>query len=397
MTTPIPNEHRTQFAGVHSLNPFVTYDSSNRSVMMASHFSQRLVIDGATEKRVQSGVEQEFAKYTFSIKMPANGRILKVIDRYPRRLDVNSIPLNPETIVIYEDIDTQEIGHISIPTYASFHQYFGFQYKMKAAANRLMVGNFVEKDTIFADSPAVSDNGGFMYGVSLNMAFMSHPAVSEDGILISESGLQKLKFKLYDTRVVEFGSNSFPLNLYGNHDNYKPFPDIGEYIREDGLLAMLRRYDQDMTPVEMSRFDTCEPDWYFDKAVYVRGPKGRIVDIKIYHNTNVKNPMPTGIMDNMEKYSKALKTFYQEIIDCEKQIRAERKRKFGDGRISLKPDLHRLTVEGMAVLGEKSQDVRQNLNLTYRDAPLDEYRVEFVIEYEMTPTIGYKLTDCHGG
>lgn len=390
------NEHRTEFAGVHSLNPFVTFDSSNRSVMMASHFSQRLVVCGATEKRIQTGVEQEFAKHTFSVKMPANGRILKMIDRYPRRMDVNSIPMNPETVVIYEDADTQEIGMVSIPRYNSFHQYFGFEYKMKPAVNKLMVGNFIEKDTIFADSPAVSDEGGFMYGVSLNMAFMSHPAVSEDGVLISESALKKLKFKLYDTRVVEFGANSFPLNLYGTSTNYKPFPEIGEYLREDGLLATLRRYDYDMTPVEMSIFDTCEPDWYFDKSTYVRGPGGRIVDIKVYHNTNVKNPMPIGIMDGMEKYAKALKSFYQEIIDTERQIRSDRKRKYGDGRISLKPDLHRLTVEGLAVLGEKPQDTRQNLNLTYRDIPLDEYRVEFVIEYEMTPSRGFKATGSHG-
>lgn len=390
------NEHRTEFAGIHSLNPFVTFDSSNRSVMMASHFSQRLVVCGATEKRIQTGVEQEFAKHTFSVKMPANGRILKVIDRYPRRMDVNSIPMNPETIVIYEDADTQEIGMVSIPRYNSFHQYFGYEYKMKPAVNKLMVGNFIEKDTIFADSPAVSDEGGFMYGVSMNMAFMSHPAVSEDGVLISESALKKLKFKLYDTRVVEFGANSFPLNLYGTSTNYKPFPEIGEYLREDGLLATLRRYDYDMTPVEMSIFDTCEPDWYFDKSTYVRGPGGRIVDIKVYRNTNVKNPMPTGIMDDMDKYAKALKSFYQEIIDTERQIRSDRKRKFGDGRISLKPDLHRLTVEGLSILGEKPQDTRQNLNLTYRDMPLDEYRVEFVIEYEMTPSRGFKATGSHG-
>ena len=101
-------------------------------------------------------------------------------------------------------------------------------------------------------------------------------------------------------------------------------------------------------------------------------------------------------MDGMEKYAKALKSFYQEIIDTERQIRSDRKRKFGDGRISLKPDLHRLTVEGLSILGEKPQDTRQNLNLTYRDMPLDEYRVEFVIEYEMTPSRGFKATGSHG-
>lgn len=399
-----PNELSPELVSLHGLNFSLDKNSSARNVMFGSHFSQRLAINGATEKRIQTGVEQDLAKYTFSIKMPCDGQIIKIIHRYPARVDRDFIPANPEIVVIYEDHKTKELGCFSIPGYTSFHQYFGFKYEHKPAMNLLVPGMFIEKDTIFADSPSVGENGGYMYGIELNMAFMSHPAVSEDGILISRDVLDRLKFKIYETRVVEFGSSCFPLNLYGNLDNYKPFPEIGEEIREDGILMMLRDYDYDLVPVAMSRYDAMEPDFIFDKAVYVRGPKGKIVDIRVFRDNPESTVTPSGMMDSMEKYSHALTTFYKEIIDAERQISMDRKKKFNDARVALKPELHRLIVEGLAICGDqynrnnKMKDAKTlpKLNKVFRKAPVDDYRIEFVIEYELTPTNGFKLSASHG-
>ena len=391
------NEMDPELLSIHALNFSVGNDSSSRSQMFSSHFSQRLVINGATEKRIQTGVEQDISKYTFSIKMPCDGTILKVIDRYPRRMDIDAIPQSPETLVIYEDHKTKEIGCFSVPKFASLHQYFGFPYVVTQDYARLVPGNFIEEGTIFADSPAVSENGGYKYGIELNMCFMSHPAVSEDGVLISRDVLDRLKFKVYETRVIEFGSHSFPLNLYGTPDVYKPFPEIGQEIREDGILMMLRKYDMDLMPVEMSMYDVMEPDFIFDQAVYVRGPGGIVKDIKIFRDNQEVSATPSGIMEHVEKYSRGLQRFYQEIIDAEKQITYDRKKKFGNAHVILKPELHRLIVEGMAVLSVQAGRTNQKLNKLYRKVPLDDYRAEIVIEYELTPTYGFKLTDVHGG
>jgi hypothetical protein len=59
---------------------------------------------------------------------------------------------------------------------------------------------------------------------------MTHPAIAEDGILISSDVLHKFAYKTYETRVVEWGAKKFPLNLYGTAFNFKAFPDIGEFL-----------------------------------------------------------------------------------------------------------------------------------------------------------------------
>lgn len=395
-----PNELSLEIAGVHGLNFAFTNNSSARSVMFASHFSQRLVIEKSTEKLIQTGLEYEFSKYTFNIKMPVDGTILKLIDRYPKGMGMDAINENPETLVIFENKETKEVGCFSIPNFQSYHQYFGFKYKFNKENLRLLIpGQFIKKDTIFADSPSVSENGGFNYGVSLNTAFMSHPAVSEDGILISEGALDKLAFSVFETRVVEFGTKNYPLNLYGNMENYKPFPDIGETIRDDGVLMMIRKLEDTLAPVDLSIFDTMEPDFIFDTAYYVRGPKGKIVDIKVIRDTNVNNPLPENMVKHINKYVRGQKNYYQEIIKTEEDLRRQNKQKFGVDTLVLAPNLHRLVTEGYVLTGKKSGNSKntQKLSLIYRKTPICEYRVTFTIEYRIRPNEGFKITDSNGG
>ena len=69
------NELRPEFLGVSALNSFAGQCSPSRATMAAGQIAQRLVIEGGNEKRILSGLESEFAKYTFSIKMPEDGKI----------------------------------------------------------------------------------------------------------------------------------------------------------------------------------------------------------------------------------------------------------------------------------------------------------------------------------
>ena len=403
------NELEPELLSVHALNFAAAHNSSNRAMMFSQHFAQRLVIEGADEKRIQTGIEREFGKYTFSVKMPENGQILKVIPRYPQGVHLDALPFNPETIIIYENDETGQIDYFSVPYYCSYHQFFGFKYDFKQSISKLRPGAFIPKDTIFADSPAVAENSGYKYGINLNVAFMSVPSVSEDGIMISRDVLEKLKFRIYERRTVEFGSSQFPLNLYGTADKYKPFPEIGDYIREDGILMMLRSYENDLMPVEMSVYDAMEPDFIFDKAVYVRGGpditkeagsvlgKGRVVDIKVFKNNNPNRQLPEAMSEFIGKYEKALLSFHRELVSFEEKLRIDRKKKFGESKPNLSPKLHRLIVESLAITNHNPAKFKHNLGLLYRKAPIDEYRIEFVVEYEMIPTVGFKLTDCHGG
>lgn len=387
----IPSQIHREFLGVCGLIPWVDHDSSSRVQMFSSHIGQTLVIKGATERYCQTGMEREYAKYTFSTKMPVDAQVIKVIERYRPTLGKDAIRENPQTIVIYEEEQSKRIGVLSLTRYCSYHQYFGFEYRNKPARSKLVPGEYIKAGTVLQDSPAVTDDGGYKYGIEANIAFMTHPAVSEDGVWVSRDFLPKLAFKTYETRVVEFSGRRIPLNLYGDATTYKPFPDIGDVIREDGLLMALRPYDENLAGAEMSVNDLQKPDPIFDKLVYAGGPGGRVVDIRVHHDRdNPQASTPMGMEQQAQKYDEARRYFYQEIYN--EYLRLRRLR--GEALV-LTPEFNRLVIEAISVVGTP-KDGKRIVKL-YRQAPLDDWRVEFVIEYEITPTIGFKLTDTHGG
>jgi hypothetical protein len=43
--------------------------------------------------------------------------------------------------------------------------------------------------------------------------------VTEDGILIAPETLERFSFKTFEKGVVDFGTQEYPLNLYGNTGN----------------------------------------------------------------------------------------------------------------------------------------------------------------------------------
>ena len=109
------------------LEPHAACSSASRSAMRATFLTQMNVIAGAGPRRIISGAEKEYGKYTMSIKMPCNGTILKVVHKYPRNLGMFSFKQNSETTIIYENDETGEIGHIVIPISYCNHKVFRFE------------------------------------------------------------------------------------------------------------------------------------------------------------------------------------------------------------------------------------------------------------------------------
>lgn len=393
------NELSIEHVGVTAFNPFSQHIGSSRAVMFNSHLNQKLVLIDPDEKTIQSGIEREFSKDTFKIEMPNDGTIIKIIERYPTGINIDSINYNPETVVIYEIEETKELDYFLIPNYMSYHQTFGYKLKFNENVNRIRQGETIKKGTIFADTPGAVDNN-YRFGVNLNVALMTTPHVSEDGYVVSDAALKKFKFNLYETRVVNFGSKKFPLNIHGTIDDYKMFPDIGEYIntsRSDGVLMALRDYNEKNYPVSISNLDLMEIDHIFDKSVYVRSGNGKIIDIKVISNNFNSKKLPKQILTQPEKYRKAYVDFNKELYSVEQTIREERRKKYGEDIVKLTPKLHSLLVSSLSIINPKQANTNKFLNLVYRQVPLDEYRVEFIIEYEITPSIGCKLTDLNGG
>ena len=382
-----------ELLSIHSINPFIANMSSPRSVMMSSHLSQIITLNNGEEKIIQTGLEKQLGRNTFSRKFENDARIITIINRYGG-VSSDEVTATPELLVIFEDLDTGKIDCMEIPYYHSLHQYFGFKYKRnEEELSSLYTDAIVPKDTILADSPTVTTNGGYKFGVNANTAMLTLPETVEDGFIISKSFAEKLEYNIFERRSIEFGADAFPLNLYGDDENYKPFPDIGEYVNDDSILMALREYNPDLATSLLSARDVQSVDTMFDECVYVKGPKGKVVDIKAYNNPRFKKDVYKGTSNLVDKYVNGLIKYNEEIIRVYESLRDDHYKRSRNYDLDISEKFHKIILDAYVIANPNNN----KLTKIYKSDKMDIYRVEITIQYTVKPYVGGKLTDLSGG
>lgn len=366
------------------------HNSASRKNMWDSHSKQAQVLINGTPPRIQTGVLRELGKFTFDIKMPCDALIIKVIEKYPKKMGYNRVKENPELVVIYEDIDTKQVGILIIPKYHTMHVRFGFKYRFnQKAVSHLREGQMIPKDTLIATTPNKDDDGEYGIGIEAKVAYMTLPQTIEDGFMVRRGFLESLKSTMIDSRVVQFGKEYYPLNLYGDKDNYKPFPDIGDKIREDGIVFGLRKVSEDFGAIDMTVEALMEIDYIYDELTYGE-PGATVFDINSTHDKTLKNPpTPLGMEVQPRYYMQAHKDYYDALISIYNKLRRQR-----NDNLNITPEFHRCLVEAYAA---DPKYVKYNVQGLYKLTPLDDWRVEIKYTKDITPTIAYKITDSSGG
>jgi hypothetical protein len=404
-----PNEIKREFLGVVGLNPLINTVASARVQMASSQIGQHVDIAGARPPYIKSGMELEYGKTTFSIKMPRCGKILKIMDLYPKLhcRDFHD-SLNPVTYVLYETLSENtkldgSIGLITLPKMGSQHQHFGYRYTPGPAYHKIRPGAVLMEGDVLLQTTSVDPvTEEYMFGAQCNVAFMSHPAVAEDGIAISEEARDIFRFKMQHTRVVEWGSSSYALPIYSfrRPDGVivnKVFPDIGDLVRPDGLLMVIRRLDDYHNLTELDTRGLTEVNPYMDESVYALSPVGdavgRVVDIRVYNNAkNAPSCVPRGLDDQPEEYFKAR----QELVGDLKQ---EYLRLMRMGKKKMLPEFRQMLREAISIGGmprAEGRDKPEAIKILHRKSPLDTWRVEFTIEFDVPAYVGSKLTGLFG-
>jgi len=386
------SEVTREMLGVAGYNPFVNYDSASRQQMGVVQRAQTPPASGSEVPRLITGLEREFGKYTHSIRMPADGVVVAVIQRYPVRVGENSF--NDESIVIYE-APGGVLDSFMIQPYWQRHQ-LGYRFKPKPEALRkLQVGNQIPEGTIFYDTPNIADDGTLMIGNNACVARMTMPGVAEDGVVVSEEYLQRLGLTTLETRVINVSGTEIAKNMYGDDKNYKVFPDIGDHIRDDSILMCVTELgDPLLAPALSSPRMLRDVDYLNDKPTTVGDSSGVVVSIRVDYDgySDVGAEYDAQLM----KYSRALKQYMQKIIDVYLEFK---RRRAQEGReLELGNHFHQMVVEAMGITNYTGSGRPERLSLQHKKNPIKGFRVEIVVMYEnITPNIGFKLTEPGGG
>ena len=183
---------------------------------------------------------------------------------------------------------------------------YGFMYNNEDL-DELYIGGVLEKGKAISKSISYDQYNNRQDGINLLSGYLADPMTTEDGIKLSMSGAAKLSSALVKPVSINVNGNHIMLNLYGNEQRYKAFPDIGESV-SGGLLCALRieKKEEILYTLSSQRLQHI----MISDEKYTVG--GMVVDIDICCNN------PEALADS--HYNGQLKYYYDEIMAYSRNI-----------------------------------------------------------------------------
>lgn len=362
----IEDKRSHEFLSEPLLMPNVNRTNGNRSQMFTSHIGQCIQLTGAEPPLIQTGFENQVGKYSTGYKK-AN-RDFEVIYKFEKNKYVNYYLIKYKDNDEYDVIIREEANHLA--------EKFGNKYN-NDEIDKLKVGDTVSKETVLFKDQNYDEDNNFQYGANATSVFLPFKGMTnEDGIVVSESLAEKMSSYFVNVINITINTNDIPLNLYGNEDEYKSFPDVGEEV-QNGVLCATRRlnYDEIIHKFKNEMLNKTLED---DNAYKVHG---KVIDIDVLNNEDIEKLENQKYSEQFVKYIKELRHFYKTFVTVTDDI--VRKKKFSN-------DLIRIHNKFKGYIDD-------NAKLVYDNNQFDKiiFRVKVL---EKKPLVhGSKITTRYGG
>ena len=275
-------------------------NSGPRKIMNGTHQTHTLVLTQSDVPYVSTGFENAYGDKSSSIlKADMGYNVIGKIERFTQAREHNYY-------LVLENPDTKTIHVVERISYKHKTEGYGYLYNNNII-DGYEVGSYIPKDTVIRRSIGFDKFGNKTNGVNLNIAYMALDDNMEDSVIVSDTCAKKLCAPLIRRVKVILNDNDIPLNLYGDDDNYKVFPDIGESIQNGVLLAYRRENkEESIYSQAISRLRQTEMS---DTKITVNGV---VIDIRL--RCNNKEELQTG------QYNQQLLYYYNDRIRMRNSI-----------------------------------------------------------------------------
>lgn len=208
-----------------------------RQHMFSVHYTQHVMLDNPESPRNFTGWEKQFGKYLNSyMKADKNLEIVAKINRHSSFQDMSYV-------LVVREQGTRNYDVIRVSHYEKLSDQHGYLRPFSYNDSK-GPGSFITKDDVVYKANSLDEFGNYRYGVNAKVAFMLIPEVKEDSIVVSESFAKKVMFHTITKTEYVINKNDVLLNIYGNNQEYKSLPMVGEYVNDKGILFATRKMDK---------------------------------------------------------------------------------------------------------------------------------------------------------
>jgi len=297
------------------LSSFTQFNSASRVSMFNHHLSQTMILDNPDFNKIFTGVEEKMIPYTFNDsrrKHPCE--ILAVIPKYMPIVNNFKIDDCPQFYVIVLTIESKagkpvrHLDYFTIDRYTMGNNGFGYQRHIENI-DRVVPDGFLDPDTVITRSPAVQGDQ-YCLGANLNVVLGSFPETIEDAFIISESAANKLQTTQVSKITLNCRQDRRPLNLNGTADEEKFLPDIGSYVRDDGILCAFRTGKWETCLADTAP-DALRQPLHLQDEIYTIEPGAKIVDLTFNVNMDKISTCYDQALLYMRNHTRCWENIYQ--------------------------------------------------------------------------------------
>lgn len=362
-------------------------NSAPRSDMTHKQLMQAMLLKGGEQPFQFTGWESIFGEYEFDkTRRTQDAEVLAVIPKYRSVSGMHQINENPTLTVIYLGLDDRKIHYFNVDAYTKCSDGYGY-YNKTMNRHMLSEGRFLPKETVLSTSP-IHDGNAYGLGINVNAAYISLPETIDDAILISQSVADRMESRAIHTMTIRVSPGQHPLNLYGDENEFKFFPDIGEVVNEDGIVCGFRTPSDSTFMSDTLDSELCRPHYMHD--MLYRAPPGSVVlDVDCYMN---KCKVPKHLYTQIEKYTEADNIYFRQIVEVYKKYKLKN---------AISPAFSTLVTKAISRLsaaGIPLRDIpfKSNTKLVSKDTAIDFLQIDITYTHPIDTTLGFKITGRDG-
>ena len=354
--------------GVGLNMPFESANSASRKNMFSSQYQQHVCLEDAEIPYISTGYENLFGQHSSSfIKADRNWTVIGKVEKFSNR------PGHHYFLFVIDEQNNMDV--IERVSYCHNTESYGFLYN-NDYLDSLQINSVIPKSKTIKKSKSFDIADNYMAGRNLRVAYIADARTTEDAIEISKSASLALSRPEIKQVNILINDNDIPLNLYGDDNEYKILPDIGEEIKK-GIVCGVRTEKNDeifFTQSAERLKSTLINDTTFKT-------KGRIIDINIYCNKDISET-PNGIYEGqLDFYMKDNVRFYNEVCNLLKNY-------IDNSSYKKSHELSRLYTRCEDVLSGKQY---------FKDNLFSNIYIELIVYRSVPADDGDKITSRYGG
>lgn len=358
----------------HVLGPelitFPQYISSSRSIMFTSHLKQLVALNNPEFPKVFTNYENTFGRLSSAFnKTKSELTVYKIIPKFSWK------PKHLYTVFFY-DAKANKYSCVQKKIAEELTEKFGYGFNNEKL-DELEAGDVLKEGTTLWKSTSYDEYENYCFGANALTGYLIDNRTIEDAVVCSESFAKKMEAKEVETVKITINDNDLLLNLYGDLDHHKGFPDIGEKIKRK-LICSKRRVDSNQILFDMKKSNLIESNSLNDKEYY---SKGKVIDIDIYCNQAIEDIPKVASNEQLIQYLENQERYWKEILEtCE--------------------EIENSGAEYDSDIGFLLGRARNYLNPDYKwkdnDSIFNNMIMEISVERNVPLNIGYKISGRYG-